>query len=88
MAWGFLDWVRGRPYVQEAEALTLSDDPSSDELRATAEQKVRMKAIDRMMNAGKSLPDDGIIWEMEPKARTLLYDYAEAHPEVFGAEGG
>jgi hypothetical protein len=36
MAWGFLDWVRGRPYRADAGELTLPRHPSVSELRTIA----------------------------------------------------
>ncbi len=47
------------------------------------EQKRRQQVIDRIMQAGRSLPDDGVMWMLSTELRQLLYDYAEHHTDAF-----
>jgi hypothetical protein len=47
------------------------------------DQDIRTNAIDRMMTEGRSLPDEQVIWDMSSELHSLIYDYAEAHPEAF-----
>jgi hypothetical protein len=52
------------------------------------DQRRRQAAIDRMFKAGRSLPDDSLIWDMQTELRALLLDYAERHPDAFPPRAG
>jgi len=49
----------------------------------SAAQTIRQRTIDQLMTSGKSLPDDGVFWQMRDELQSLIYDYAERFPEAF-----
>lgn len=92
---GWLQWLANTDgpllVATEAALREVGADRAAEEVRValatlgpdgrSTDQRRRMKAIDRMMNAGRSLPDDSVIWNMD--LRSLIYDYAERNPAVF-----
>lgn len=50
---------------------------------SSPDQSTRMAALDRMLNAGKSLPDDGIMWGLSTDLKLLIRDHASRHPDAF-----
>lgn len=97
---GWLQWVGNSSgeYAREtAEALDEIGAPdAAAEVRkvivalgpdgSSPSQETRMAAIDRMMSAGRALPEDSVIWKMSSDLHALIYDYAAAHPEAFAPQ--
>jgi hypothetical protein len=52
---------------------------------SSPDQKRRMAAIDRAIDADRPMPDDGTMWAMSLQLRAAIQDYAEARPDAFGA---
>ncbi len=98
---GWLQWIANPSGEFAVETLVslraIGADVAADQLQkvietigpegSSSDQKKRMKAIDRMMSAGKSLPEDRIIWDMSTELQALYFDYAEEHPDAFPGTG-
>lgn len=94
---GWLQWIANPSGAYAAEALAalkaIDAHAAAEQLEAvmravgrdgsSPDQRKRMAAIDRMMNEGRELPDDGILWGMSTDVRLLIRAYAWRHPRAF-----
>jgi hypothetical protein len=94
---GWLQWVAnstGATASQTLDALQeIAADQAAGELRkviaalgpdgSSPNQRKRMKTIDKLMKAGRKLPEDEAMWSLSWDLRRLCCDYAEQHPDAF-----